>query len=270
MSVHSFESGSGEPLLLINGWTATALVWPGEFIRRLDSRFRVIRIDNRGSGYSRLAPSPFTMADLAEDAHRVLRSRGLRGATVLGLSMGGMVAQELALRHPADVSRLFLVATSPPAPAALRPDDAITWHMFRRRKRGQPYHDYLYELWGRTSAPGFAERRPDLLEELVDQLAARPTIRPGAMAQARAAGCWSRPQRLARITAPTTVVHGTEDLLRPVGNGMRLARLIPGARYVELPGVGHLVPLEAMDELVELILNASDPAGQLERLPGGE
>lgn len=255
MSGHSFESGSGEPLLLINGWTASALVWPGEFIRRLESRFRVIRIDNRGSGYSRLAPSPFTMSDLAEDAHRFLRSRGLSGATVLGMSMGGMVAQELALRHPADVSRLFLVATTPPAPAALRADDAITWHMFRRRRPGQAYRDFLYQLWTRTSAPGFAEKRPDLIEELIDQLAARPTTRSGAMVQAVAASCWSGPQRLARITAPTTVVHGTEDLLRPVGNGMRLARLIPGARYVELPGVGHLIPLEAMDELVELILD---------------
>jgi 3-oxoadipate enol-lactonase len=255
MTPHCFQSGSGEPLLLLNGWTASGLAWPQEFLSRLEAEFRVIRTDNRGSGFARLAPSPFTLADLAEDAHQVLRSLGLTPATVLGLSMGGMVAQELALRHPEDVSRLFLVATSPPAPAAIRADDATTWHMFRRRKPGQSYRDYLYELWVRACGPGFAEKRPDLLEELVEQLATRPTTRPGAMAQARAAGCWSGTQRLARIATPTTVVHGSEDVLRPVGNGMRLAQLLPGARYVELPGVGHLVALEAMDELVDLILD---------------
>ena len=127
------------------------------------------------------------------------------------------------------------------------------WHMFRRRRPGETYRDYLYDLWVRAAGSGFAQQRPELLEELLDQLAARPTTRSAAMRQARAAGCWYGPERLTAITAPTMVVHGREDQLRPVGNGMRLARLIPGARYVELPGVGHLVPLEAMDKLPAVV-----------------
>jgi pimeloyl-ACP methyl ester carboxylesterase len=95
--------------------------------------------------------------------------------------------------------------------------------------------------------------------ELVEQLAARPTTRFAAMAQARAAGSWHGPKRLARITAPTTVVHGREDVLRPVGNGMRLSRLIPGARYVEFADAGHLLPLEAMEELLGIVNEDAAP-----------
>ncbi|HJQ44630.1 MAG TPA: alpha/beta fold hydrolase [Jatrophihabitantaceae bacterium] len=252
-SINWFESGSGTPLLLVNGWTASALVWPQEFLRRLEEHHRVIRIDTRGGGHSRAAATPFRMADLAGDAHRLLHDIGAAPATVLGFSLGGMIAQELAVRHPSDVSRLILVSTSPPAPAALRADDSITWHMFRRRRAGETYRAYLYDLWARAAAPGFPERRPDLMDELIEQLAARPTTRFAAMAQARAAGSWYGPRRLSRITAPTTVLHGRDDVLRPVGNGMRLARLIPGARYIEFPDAGHLLPLEAMDELLAVI-----------------
>jgi pimeloyl-ACP methyl ester carboxylesterase len=252
-SINWFASGTGAPLLLINGWTASALVWPDAFLRRLEKRHRVIRIDTRGGGFSRAAAKPFRVADLAKDAHRLLQELDAAPATVLGYSLGGTIAQELAVRHGADVARLILVSTSPPSPASLRADDSITWHMFRRRRRGEDYRAYLHDLWARAAGPGFAERRPDLMDELVDQLAARPTTRSAAMAQARAAGCWHGPKRLARITVPTTVIHGREDVLRPVGNGMRLARLIPGARYVEFPNAGHLVPLEAMDELLAVI-----------------
>lgn len=247
------ERGQGQPLLLLNGWTASGLAWPSSWLHRLERRFRIIRIDNRGTGWSRSAPAPFTIADLADDAYRVLRTLRIDKATVLGLSMGGMIAQELALRHPTIVERLVLVASGPPAPQQLSADPAITAHMFRRRKRGQPLPDYLRNMWVVACAPGFRQRQPDLMDELVHQLVERPTPRSGAMAQARAAAAWHGAGRLARITAPTVVMHGAQDALRPVGNGMRLARLIPGAEYVELPDAGHLLPLEAGDALAEAL-----------------
>ena len=86
-------------------------------LRELERDFRVIRIDNRGTGWSRFARTPFTMADLADDVVGVLDEAEIDRATVFGLSMGGMIAQELAIRHAEDVRRLVLVATSPPAPS---------------------------------------------------------------------------------------------------------------------------------------------------------
>ena len=115
--VHWHRSGKGPPLLLLNGWTASGLVWPETWLGRLEDGYDVIRIDNRGTGWSRSAPSPFTISDLAADARDVLTACGIDRATVLGISMGGMIAQELAIRHSEIVEKLVLVATMPPTPA---------------------------------------------------------------------------------------------------------------------------------------------------------
>jgi pimeloyl-ACP methyl ester carboxylesterase len=93
--------------------------------------------------------------------------------------------------------------------------------------------------------------------ELVGQVRARPTPRVTAFRQMGAIAAWHGPQRITTITCPSTVVHGDVDPLMPVGNGMRLARLIPGARYVELAGVGHLPPLEAGDVVAEIVEGAA-------------
>jgi pimeloyl-ACP methyl ester carboxylesterase len=251
--VHWEESGEGRPLLLLNGWTAGGNVWPASWLKDVERNSRVIRMDTRGSGLSRTAPAPFTMSDLADDAAAVLRATGVEQARVLGLSMGGMIAQELALRHPALVSELFLVATRPPTPAQIAGSPELTDRAFDRPEPGESREAFLRSLWAAHAAPGFAEREPGLLDELVEQLGQRRTPRSGVMNQSLAILGWHGPRRLRRLAVPTTVVHGAVDRLTPVGNGMRLARLIPGARYVEIPEVGHLVPLEAGDVLADLL-----------------
>jgi pimeloyl-ACP methyl ester carboxylesterase len=251
--IHWHEGGHGAPVLLLNGWTASGLVWPAALVERLERRFRVIRPDNRGSGWSRSAPAPFTLEDLANDARRILYLLGAERVRVLGFSMGGMIAQVLAEKDPELVERLILVSTSPPSPAHISASDATTWQMFRRRGGNQPLSDYLRELWTLAGGRELSAERPEIIEELVGQLLDRPTPRGGAMAQARAAGTWHGTGQLARITAPTVVVHGRKDVLRPVGNGMRLTRLISGAHYVEQPGAGHLVPYEDPNLLCDLL-----------------
>lgn len=251
------ETGDGPPVLLLNGWTASGLLWPGRWLHGLEQNHRVLRVDNRGTGWSRTAPAPFTIADMADDAAAVLRATGARPATVLGLSMGGMIAQELAIRHPGLVERLVLVGTRPPAPAHIAAAPQVLerelGQLLHTPQRGEPLAAYFRSVWAPQSAPGFAERNPELFEELAGQILERVTPRPAVINQLRAISAWSGARRLGSIKAPTTVVHGLLDELSPVGNGMRLARLIPGARYVELPGVGHLVPLEAPDALTSAI-----------------
>jgi 3-oxoadipate enol-lactonase len=251
--VHWEEGGDGDPLLLLNGWTAGGNVWPAAWLKDLERSFRVIRMDTRGSGLSRTAPAPFTMSDLADDAAAVLRAAGVDRARVLGLSMGGMIAQEFALRHPARVSQLFLVATRPPTPAQIPGSPELTDRAFDRPRPGESREAFLRSLWAAHAAPGFAEREPGLIDELVEQLGERRTPRAGVMNQSVAILGWHGPRRLTRLAVPTTVVHGAVDRLTPVGNGMRLAGLVPGARYVEIPEVGHLVPLEAGDVLADLL-----------------
>lgn len=252
-AVHWHEGGSGPALLLLNGWTASGLLWPEGWIRGLEQTHRVIRVDNRGTGWSRSAPAPFTIAELAGDARDVLRACGVERATVLGLSMGGMIAQELALRHPDRVDRLVLVATAPPVPAQLAPDPAPFLAALRGPAAGQDLADYLTRLWGGFTGAGFASSHPDVLAELVAQILRRVTPRRRVYDQLRAIRSWYGAGRLRRLDVPTTVVHGNRDPLIPVGNGMRLSRLIPDAGYLELDGVGHLVAHEAGPELLKIL-----------------
>jgi len=249
--------GTRPLIVLLNGWTASGLVWPQSLIEQLEAKADVIRIDNRATGYSRTAPAPFTIAEMADDVADVIQRVGAHSALVAGLSMGGMIAQELALRHPLQVERLVLCGTRPPVPAGFLSRSGAFDAVVSPRRPGEAVPDYFRRTWGAVVAEGFAERSPDLGDELVDRISERPTPRAGVVAQMRALPTWTGPERLARITAPTIVIHGREDPLFPVGNGMRLAQLIPDARYVELPGVGHLVPFEAQDELASALLSAT-------------
>jgi pimeloyl-ACP methyl ester carboxylesterase len=244
----------GRPVLvLVNGWTASGLLWPARLVEQLQVGFDVIRVDNRGSGFSRTAPAPFTLTHLAEDVRQVLHAVGARSATVVGLSMGGMIAQELAIRHPDLVERLVLCGTRPPSPAGFAPSRSVLEAMTSRPRSGDEVGAFFERTWGAVVGSDFRDRHPDALSELIERMGERPTPRAGVINQLRAISSWSGASRLARITAPTVVLHGADDPLIPVGNGMRLAQLIAGATYVELPGVGHLVPFEAPDSLLAAV-----------------
>jgi 3-oxoadipate enol-lactonase len=252
-AVNWHEGGDGPALLLLNGSTASGLVWPDSWLRRLEKRYRVIRIDNRGTGWSRCAPHPFTIGDLADDARNVLRACGIGRATVLGMSLGGMIAQEFALRHSKAVERLVLVATRPPTPAQIpSPSDALL-SLIKKPRTGEDLRAFFVATWSTLVADGFAAEHPDVMTEVADQIVQRVTPRRAVLSQARAIWAWHGATRLRRINAPTTIVHGDHDPLLPVGNGMRLARLIPDATYLELPGIGHLVPQEAGDVLLRVL-----------------
>jgi 3-oxoadipate enol-lactonase len=248
------EGGRGPALVLLNGWSASGLAWPRAWIRELEREFRVIRTDNRGSGFSRFADTPFTMSDLADDVAAVLDEAGVRRATVAGLSMGGMIAQEFALRHPDRVDGLVLIATRAPAPAYHAPTSSNDmWYLLQRPRRNETLAAFFTRMWSEGAAPGFADREPDSISELVRQIVERPTPRPMLMHQLRAVNGWGHAERLGSIKARTVVVSGADDRLATIANGRRLAELIPGARFVELPGVGHLPHLEAPDLVLELI-----------------
>jgi 3-oxoadipate enol-lactonase len=243
--------GSGDAtLVLINGYSASALAWPRPWIRALAENARVISLDNRGSGWSRDVAVPFTIAEMAADVVDVLDDAEVEQAVVMGFSMGGMVAQELALDSPERVAALTLVGTRPPIPKFTQPPLSSLFALTRPVLPGEGLHKYLTRLWGSAAAPGFAAANPEAIAELVEQTVARPTPRRMLLEQLRAMSGWGHADRLRELRLPTVVVHGTEDRFSPSANGQTLAELIPGARLEVLPGVGHLVPLEAPECLL--------------------
>jgi 3-oxoadipate enol-lactonase len=252
--------GRGPALVLINGFSASGRMWPRQWLRNLEQQFRVITLDNRGSGFSRDADSPFSIADMADDTAAMLDEAEVPRAAVFGISMGGMIAQEVTLRHPERVESLVLAASRPPNPAFIPPSMQTRWVMVRPPRPGMPLRDYFDRLWAYSAAPGFAEAHPEVMDELTRQTLERPAPRAALISQSRAMAAWGHSARLRDIRVPTLVIHGRLDRLSPVENGRALAATIPGARYVELDDVGHLIPQEAPQRLTELLVEHCRPA----------
>ena len=227
---------------MLNGWSASGLIWPDEWVHALEPHHRLLRVCNRGTGWSDHVTDPFTVADMVADAFAVLDAEGIDKADVFGLSMGGMIAQQLALTHPNRVGHLVLCATAPPPPDFVTADPAVFSKLFTPPPGATSVDEVVGNVWSSIVGPGFQERGKDVLDRLVSRAVDRPTSLAVIMLQMQAIA--TRAGDPADITAPTLVIHGGDDPLLPVANGRRLGEVIPGARYVELPGVGHLVPWE--------------------------
>jgi pimeloyl-ACP methyl ester carboxylesterase len=248
------EGGDGAAVVLINGMSGSGLLWPEVWVAELEKRFRVIRIDNRGTGWSRWARAPFSVADMADDVRDVLDACGINRAKIVGISMGGMIAREVGLRHPGYVEHLYLLAAIPPTPAHVPAADYTEiLRTMISLPSGRDWRDGAVGrrlLWFAGSS--FAPPR-GLTREISDQVLRRVTPPLQTFYQARAIGSWTGPHRLAVLQVATTVVQGADDPIVVAANGRALAGLIRGARHVELPGVGHLLPWEAGDTLIDLL-----------------
>lgn len=221
--------GAGEPMLWITGFTISAAVFE-PVLPLYEDRFDCVLYDNRGSGRSRARPGLTSMAQLAADAAAVLDHAGVESAHVHGLSMGGMVAQELALRFPERVRGLILGGTTPGGPLAARPTLAELAAL-----RGlEPI------LFSRE----FRRRHPEKVRELVRPFRAHRPPGHGMVAHWWATVYHDTVSRLGDIQAPTLVMHGGADGMAPLSNARLLAERIPDAELVVMPGAGHAFLLE--------------------------
>ena len=241
-ALHWEHTGDGPPVLLIMGLGLSGGAW-WRTVPVLARDLTVITFDNRGVGRSRALLHAYTTEAMADDARAVMDSAGVDRTHVYGISLGGMVAQQLALRHPERVRSLVLGATHAGGPHTVRPDRDVVG--FLRHRMAMRHEE---AAWG--SVPfNYSERaRRDHPERIAADLAERlshPFPVQAYRAQMWAGALHDCSDRLDRIAAPTLVVHGREDRMIPVDNGRLLAARIPGARLLELEGTGHLYPTEA-------------------------
>jgi 3-oxoadipate enol-lactonase len=243
--------GAGEPLLLIQGMSGTHLAWGEPFSGDLERDFDVVAYDHRGIGRSDRVDDPFSIADLAEDAAGLLDELGWESAHVLGISMGGMVAQELALRHPGRVRTLALGCTYCGGPgSSLAPQATL-----EKLSAGMLSGDQ--ELAIRNGfevnvSPAFAAA-DGTYETFRAMAKSLPAPVPVIMLQMQAIAGHDTSGRLPSLELPTLVVHGDRDEMIPVGNGRLIAALIPGARLEVLEGVGHMFWWEQPRRSAELV-----------------
>jgi pimeloyl-ACP methyl ester carboxylesterase len=242
VSLYYESTGEGPPVLLIMGLGMNATGWWRTIPELAGAGLRVLAFDNRGVGRSDSAPGPYTIAMMAGDAVAILDAAGIDRAHVYGISLGGMIAQAVALEHPDRVERLVLGATTPGGTGhTAAPDDTVA---FLTRRAGMPAQEAVWASVPYNYGPATRARHGQRIAEDIEQRLRFPVKPESYKAQLAAALDHDCHDRLARIAAPTLVIHGLEDVMVSPANGRKLAELIPGARLVELPGAAHLYPTD--------------------------
>jgi 3-oxoadipate enol-lactonase len=243
--------GSGEPLLLIMGVGGHHGMWSEPFLARLAERFDVIAFDHRGIGDSARAEEPFTIGDLAADALAVMDHVDWETAHVLGISMGGTVAQELALTAPGRVRSLVLGCTWPgPLPAGGAWGSSVLDLASAATSDPLTAAKLMFEA---NVSSTYAERE-GAFEEFAEVAGAVTVPGPVILLQMQAATAHDAVDRLGDLDVPTLVIHGTEDrVIRPEA-GSVLASLVRGVGLELIDGVGHLFFWEQPELSAELVI----------------
>jgi 3-oxoadipate enol-lactonase len=241
----------GPPLLLIMGMSGTALHWGEPFLAQLRRDFDVIAFDHRGVGASTRLEGAITTRDMAADAAALLAALELDSAHVLGISMGGMVAQELALGWPERVRTLALGCTYCGGPESELSAPGVIDRLGQAMMSGDRERA-IRTGWEANVSPQFAADE-DAWRRFREIAAERAVAVGVVMAQLQACAAHDTHERLGELQTPTLVLHGTLDEMLPVGNGRTIARLVPGAGLEIFDGVGHLFFWERAERSAELV-----------------
>ena len=241
------EYGSGPPVLLIMGLSFTHEMW-FRVLPVLTPHYRVIVFDNRGMGRSEVPKGFYSIKKMAGDARAILKAAEVAAADVIGASMGGMIAQELALRFPECVRRLVLACTSHGGLFARWPELTGDVRGIWGPGRGAWERALIPLLYAGTTP------RERIDEDLEIRSQCQWCYR-GFLGQLAGILAWSSYRRLPRINAPTLVIHGKQDRLVPPRNGKAVATRIPGAQFRLVPDAGHMLLTDQPDICAETVLS---------------
>jgi 3-oxoadipate enol-lactonase len=245
INIYYEATGRGEPLLLIMGLGGGSSLWWRQ-VESLSPDYRVIAYDSRGVGRSDGPDAPYSMEMMTADAAGLLETLGVARAHVYGVSMGGMVAQELALRHPGLVTSLVLGATTCGGAQATLPPPESLEELFNIMSLAPA--EIARVSAAVTFSAGFISRHPATVRQWLRKGAESPPSAAGYRGQAQAVAGFQTYDRLPQISAPTLILAGTGDQLIPVENSRILASRIPRAELVLFEGAGHGYLWEAENE----------------------
>ena len=278
----TFGEESAPPLVLIMGLGMQMVGWPDGFCAQLADRgFYVLRFDNRDAGRSthisappptpgqllrrRIKPVLYTLSDMAQDTQGLLSALGLEPAHVVGASMGGMIAQEVAAEHPASVRSLVSVMSNTGSLWRGQPSLAIYRFLLRAAPADRDgFIAHTSRVFAAIGSRGLAQD-PELVREIAARTWDRGNDPAGSGRQLGAIiASGNRTQHLHRIAAPTLVIHGSKDPMVSRSGGIATARAIPRARMVTIQGMGHDLPRAAWPQLLDAI---ADHAQSVDRTP---
>ncbi len=262
--MHYKLMGSGEPMVLIMGFRGNMDWWPQPVLNYLSERYQLILLDNRGTGQSERGLKKYTMATLADDVHELLKFLGLEKAHIFGVSMGGMIAQEFAIRHPHQVKRMILANTL--GKMSLRraltvPHFKFGWrYLTNHRVRQSPLFLNLVftQRFRHECSP---EEWRVIMEAFSNQTISKRCVQE----QILAIMSWHSLPRLRHVQMPVLVLSGSEDLLIAPQNSFAVANRLRNCRFVCLQDQGHGMLYEAFDKVIPYLEEflAPDPAPHL-------
>lgn len=243
--------GQGEPLVCIHGLQGDSSHFRS-FLPALSASYRLLLFDQRGSGHSDKPAMDYSTALLADDTAALMEAVGFSAAHIFGVSMGGMIAQELALRHPQRVQTLTLGCTHAGGSHVIRGQDDVTEAAYA--PRAMSAQERASALAHAALSAEYLQSHPEIIEELAAARQERP-IDPAALARRRAAvQQHDTADRLSRISCPTLVITGKQDKIVSWENSQLLARAIPHATLHVLETPGHLFWVECLEETIRILV----------------
>lgn len=244
--------GQGEPLLMIMGLGGARDSWRYQ-TRHFRRHYRTVTFDNRGIGKSDKPPGPYTIKMMADDTVGLMDALGIQRAHIVGVSMGGMIAQEVAINHPERVDRLVLGCTFARAGGdANSPEMKKELEAFRSSPQDEASQRRLI---GAMADLSFNRRSTRIFILPLAKVAIRFSSIGGMVEQLKAASGHDALERLKSIEAPTLVITGTEDRLINPASSETIAELVPGAKLVRVQGGGHTFFMEMHDEFNREVLS---------------
>ena len=248
--LHYETAGAGEPLLMVMGLGGSSASWAPDLLTELGRSFRTIVYDNRGTGRSDKPDVPYSLEIFAADAVAVLDDLNIQRAHLLGVSMGGMIAQEIALHYPSRLQTLTLACTTfggknavPPPPESIK--------LLTAPRDGLSDEDVIRRGWPLAYTPDYIKNHRPELEATIPRLLVNATPAFVFKRHFEATLGLKTYDRLPQITLPTLVITGAQDVLMPARNSEILAERIPGAKLRIIPNAGHAFFNEAREEFLK-------------------
>jgi 3-oxoadipate enol-lactonase len=245
--------GRGDPILMVMGLGASSASWDPELIAELARTFQVVTYDNRGTGLSDKPDMPYSLAMFASDAAALIDAIGLKRVHLFGVSMGGMIAQEIALQYGPRLQTLTLGCTTFGGKHAV-PPPAESIALLTAPRNGASEEEIIRRGWPLAYSAGYIREHRDRLEARIPRLLAHPTPVFAYKRHLDASYGLKTYDRLPEIQTPTFVITGAEDVLIPAKNSEILAERVPGAKLHVIPDVGHAFFNEAPAEFVKVFV----------------
>lgn len=242
--------GEGEPLVLISGYTQDHTSWAA-MLPVFSKKYRTIVLDNRGAGQTVTPDGPFTIEDMADDVSGLLDSLNIKKASVIGISLGGIIAQALAIRHPEKVKGLVLCSTGSRGSPRSR---FVLGTLAEELAKGKIDREFYYKMVFPLLFSNNFFANPDMLKMVMSRTLASKVDPANILRQRQAINVIDLTALLGSIKAPTLVVHGNEDILFPISYGKELATGLANAKLVVLEGGSHMAYAEMADKVVPAVM----------------